>query len=112
MSRVQLSINVSDFGAAAFFSRLTGAGLTKLRPGYANFATDVPPHKLVLNAPGNRAPAARPATRPSESPPPARWTRPESARPPMAWPPAPGPGIECCYARQDKVWVHDPNGVP
>jgi hypothetical protein len=21
-------------------------------------------------------------------------------------------GAECCYARADKLWVHDPNGVP
>ena len=22
------------------------------------------------------------------------------------------PGTECCHARQDKVWVHDPDGLP
>ena len=34
MSRVQLSINVSDFDAAvAFYSRLFGAAPAKLRPG-------------------------------------------------------------------------------
>ena len=22
------------------------------------------------------------------------------------------PGTECCYARQNKVWVRDPDGVP
>ena len=54
MSRVQLSINVSDFDAAvAFYSRLFGAAPAKLRPGYANFALDDPPLKLVLNSPGN-----------------------------------------------------------
>ena len=53
MSRVQLSINVTDFDAAvAFYSRLFGAP-AKLRPGYANFAVDDPPLKLVLNSPGN-----------------------------------------------------------
>jgi len=36
MSRVQLSINVSDFDAAvAFYSRLFGVAPAKLRPGYA-----------------------------------------------------------------------------
>jgi len=51
MSRVQLSINVSDFDAAvAFYSRLLGAAPAKLRPGYANFAIDDPPLKLVLNS--------------------------------------------------------------
>jgi catechol 2,3-dioxygenase-like lactoylglutathione lyase family enzyme len=40
MSRVQLSINVSDLDAAvAFYSRLFGAP-AKLRPGYANFAVE------------------------------------------------------------------------
>jgi len=54
MSRVQLSINVSDFDAAvAFYSRLFGIAPAKLRPGYANFAIDDPPLKLVLNSPGN-----------------------------------------------------------
>ena len=54
MSRVQLSINVSDFDAAgAFYSRLLGARPAKQRPGYANFALDDPPLKLVLNSPGN-----------------------------------------------------------
>ena len=38
MSRVRLSINVSDFDAAvAFYSRLFGEAPPKLRPGYANF---------------------------------------------------------------------------
>ena len=56
MSRVQLSINVSDFDAAvAFYSRLFGTAPAKLRPGYANFAVDDPPLKLVLNSPGNGA---------------------------------------------------------
>jgi catechol 2,3-dioxygenase-like lactoylglutathione lyase family enzyme len=54
MSRVQLSINVSDFDAAvAFYSRLFGVAPAKVRPGYANFAIDDPPLKLVLNSPGN-----------------------------------------------------------
>ena len=54
MSRVQLSINVSGFDAAvAFYSRLFGTAPGKLRPGYANFAIDDPPLKLVLNCPGN-----------------------------------------------------------
>jgi len=54
MSRVQLSINVSDLDAAvAFYSRLFKTAPAKLRPGYANFAIDDPPLKLILNSPGN-----------------------------------------------------------
>ena len=56
MSRIQLSINVGDFDAAvAFYSRLFEPAPAKLRPGYANFAIEDPPLKLVLNAPGNGA---------------------------------------------------------
>ena len=45
-----MSINVSDFDAAVtFYSPLFGATPAKLRPGYANFAIDEPPLKLVLN---------------------------------------------------------------
>ena len=52
MSRVQLSLNVSDLDAAvAFYTRLLGTTPAKLRPGYANFAVEDPPLKLVLNAP-------------------------------------------------------------
>lgn len=55
MSRVQLSLYVSDLDAAvAFYSRLFATAAAKLRPGYANFAIDDPPLKLVLNSPGNR----------------------------------------------------------
>jgi catechol 2,3-dioxygenase-like lactoylglutathione lyase family enzyme len=73
MSRVQLSINVSDFDAAvAFYSRMFGTVLAKLRPGYADFAIDDPPLKLVLNSPGN-GPGGTPAFMPyapGTSPPP------------------------------------------
>ena len=54
MSRVQLSINVSDLDAAvAFYSRLLGTAPAKLRPGYASFALDDPPLKLAFSVPGN-----------------------------------------------------------
>ncbi len=54
MSRLQLSLNVSDLEAAVtFYTRLLGTPSAKLRPGYANFAITEPPLKLVLNAPGN-----------------------------------------------------------
>ena len=49
MSRVQLALRVSDLaGSVAFYSRLFGAEPAKQRPGYANFAIEEPPLKLVL----------------------------------------------------------------
>jgi predicted enzyme related to lactoylglutathione lyase len=50
----KLSINVADFDAAvAFYSQLFSTAPAKFRPGYANFAIDDPPLKLVLNSSGN-----------------------------------------------------------
>lgn len=47
--RLQLALNVTDLDAAvAFYSRLFGAAPARQRPGYANFAIDEPPLKLVL----------------------------------------------------------------
>jgi lactoylglutathione lyase len=49
MSRVQLALNVSDLDdAIAFYSKLFATEPAKVRPGYANFAVDEPPLKLVL----------------------------------------------------------------
>lgn len=110
MSRLQLSINVSDLDAAvAFYSRLFGAGPAKLRPGYANFAIDDPPLKLVLNSPGNGPggtinhlgvevfspdEVARAAERLAHA---GLATEVEDS-------------TTCCYAVQDKVWVDGPDG--
>ena len=111
MSRVQLALNVSDLDAAVeFFGKLFRAEPAKRRPGYANFAIDEPPLKLVLiegeasagslNHLGvevastgdvreatDRLAAAGLATRTEDE-------------------------VVCCYAVQDKVWVRDPDGTP
>ena len=47
--RVQLALNVDDLDAAIdFYSRMFGVGPVKVKPGYANFAIERPPLKLVL----------------------------------------------------------------
>jgi hypothetical protein len=49
MSRLQLALNVRDLHAAiAHYTKLFGAAPAKVRPGYANFAIENPPLKLVL----------------------------------------------------------------
>ncbi len=48
-ARVQLALNVDDLDAAVrYYARLLGTEPAKQRPGYANFAVDRPPLKLVL----------------------------------------------------------------
>jgi catechol 2,3-dioxygenase-like lactoylglutathione lyase family enzyme len=111
MSRVKLAINVSDFDAAvAFYSRPSGTLPAKLRPGYANFAIDYPPLKLVLILPGNgsggtinhfgvEVASTKEVTQ--------AGTRLDAE----GMDTEAEPGAVCCYARQDKVWAHDPDGV-
>ena len=110
MSRVQLSINVSDLDAAvAFYSRLFGAP-AKLRPGYANFAVDDPPLKLVLNSPGN-GPGGTINHLGVEVSSTGEVTQAEGRLAVEGLAVTPEPGATCCYARQDKLWAHDPDGV-
>ena len=111
MSRVQLSINVSDFNAAvAFYSRLFGVTPAKLRPGYANFAVDDPPLKLVLNSPGN-GPGGTINHLGVEVGSTGDVTHAGACLAAAGLATEPEPGAVCCYARQDKVWTKDPDGV-
>src|SRR3954469_13803806 len=112
MSRVQLALNVSNLDeAVAFYSKLFKTEPAKLRPGYANFAVDEPPLKLVLIEGDAGRPTvmdhlgvevfstdevAAAATRLRES---GLVTLSED-------------DTECCYALQDKVWVHGPGNEP
>jgi lactoylglutathione lyase len=49
MSRLQLALNVSDLDeAVAFYTSFFKTEPAKIRPGYANFAIEEPPLKLVL----------------------------------------------------------------
>ncbi|MFF0204547.1 ArsI/CadI family heavy metal resistance metalloenzyme [Streptomyces sp. NPDC005017] len=112
MSRVQLALRVPDLATSvAFYTKLFGTEPAKLRDGYANFAIAEPPLKLVLieGAAGedtrmdhlgvevDSTDAVHAAT-----------TR------------LSGEGLAtteendttCCYARQDKVWVHGPGREP
>ena len=111
MSCVQLSINVSDFDAAvAFYSRLFGAAPAKLRPGYANFALDDALPKLVPNSPGN-GPGGTISHLGVEVGSAGDVTQAEARLAAAGQPTQPEPGAVCCYARQDKMWTHDPDGA-
>src|SRR3984957_6117522 len=49
VSRAQLALNVDDLDEAiTFYSKLFNTAPAKVKPGYANFAIDEPPLKLVL----------------------------------------------------------------
>jgi catechol 2,3-dioxygenase-like lactoylglutathione lyase family enzyme len=110
VSRIQLALNVDDLDRAVdFYTRYFGVPPAKRRPGYANFAVATPPLKLVLIENRGRggtlnhlgvevfstaevdSAAARLAGE-------GLAARPESGA--------------CCYAVQEKVWTHDPDGLP
>jgi catechol 2,3-dioxygenase-like lactoylglutathione lyase family enzyme len=108
---VQLALNVSDLEAAIdFYSKLFQAEPAKRRPGYANFAIAEPPLKLVLieNADGggtlNHLGVEVMSTDEVTA------TQARLAGEGMAT--ATEEGVTCCYAKQDKVWVDDPDGAP
>ena len=107
MSRIQLALNVTDVDAAVdFYSKLFSTPPAKVRPGYANFAVADPPLKLVLiagaGAPGTLNHLGIEVASPEE-------VATASAR-------VHADGLSttvedattCCYAVQDKVWVHGP----
>ncbi len=109
MSRVQLALNVDDLDQAiAFYSTLFRTEPAKRHAGYANFAIDSPPLKLVLietpGAGGTLNHLGVEVFSPEEV---------ESASGRLA-----DEGLvtrderdsTCCYATQDKVWVTAPSG--
>ncbi|WP_239377397.1 MULTISPECIES: ArsI/CadI family heavy metal resistance metalloenzyme [unclassified Frankia] len=116
MARVQLALNVSDVNAAvSFYSKLFGVGPAKRRPGYANFAVEVPPLKLVLI----ENPAAREAGVAGalnhlgvEVESTGEVTAAAARLAGLGLATATEEATTCCYAVQDKVWVDDPDGAP
>jgi catechol 2,3-dioxygenase-like lactoylglutathione lyase family enzyme len=111
VSRVQLAINVSDLDAAvAFYSKLFGTEPAKRRPGYANFAVTEPPLKLVLIESAGTPGTLNHLGVEVESSDVVEASHRRLAEVGLA--PAPESGVDCCYAKQDKVWVDDPDGAP
>jgi catechol 2,3-dioxygenase-like lactoylglutathione lyase family enzyme len=111
MDRIQLALNVEDVDASvAFYEKLFGTAPAKRRPGYANFAIAEPPLTLVLiQNPGKGATLNHLGVE-VFSPEEVAQAQDRLAEQGLA--PKPEMGTTCCYAVQDKVWVHDPDGAP
>ncbi len=107
--RFQLALNVRDLDEAIdYYSKLFGVPVNKRKPGYANFAVDEPPLKLVLfenpdaerlNHVGFEAADNDEVERTIERLEPlglaSQVIRDE----------------HCCYARKSTVYAHDPQGL-
>ena len=109
MSRIQLALNVDDIDAAVeFYSTFFDTTPAKRRPGYANFAVENPPLKLVLfeNPQGTGTLNHLGVERESMEEVQAEADRLEAAGLTLD---VEG-DVVCCYARQDKHWVTGPDG--
>jgi uncharacterized glyoxalase superfamily protein PhnB len=108
--RLQLALNVDDLDQAIdYYSKLFGATPNKVKPGYANFAIDAPPLKLVLfeNAGASeRLNHLGVETFEQESVDEA-IVRLEAA----GIAEAKEEETTCCYAKANKVWSVDPQGM-
>ncbi len=117
MSRVQLALNVSDLEASvAFYTAMFGVEPHKRRPGYANFVVADPALKLVLMETGAEARGTGAAGALNhlgvevDSVEEVRAARERFTAAALAS--FDEDDTTCCYALQDKVWVHDPAGAP
>ncbi len=111
MSRIQLALNVSDLDEAIdFYSKFFKSEPAKVRAGYANFAIEEPPLKLVLiesgGVPGSINHLGVEVFSTEEVTEATKYlsevgfeTRVEEE-------------TTCCFAIQDKVWVDGVDGSP
>ena len=108
--RLQLALNVKDLEAAiAFYSKMFGAEVNKRKPGYANFAIDEPPLKLVLfENPGaeERLNHLGVEVFDDEDVHAATGRLREAGMASLV-----EDETTCCYSTQNKVWSRDPQGL-
>lgn len=112
MSRVQLALRVGDLeGSIEFYSKLFDTEPAKLRPGYANFAVTEPPLKLVLleGEPGQATVLDHLGVEVESTEQVDAASRRLTGE---GLPTVEENATTCCYALQDKVWVHGPGKEP
>ncbi|MDR0345563.1 MAG: VOC family protein [Nocardiopsaceae bacterium] len=112
MSRFQLALRVGDLEASvAFYRKLLGVEPAKLRHDYANFAVADPPFKLVLlvGEPDQQTILDHLGIEVDTA---AEVDAAADRFEAIGVPNETEAGTECCYALQDKVWVHGPGREP
>ncbi len=112
MSRVQLALRVSDLeGSIGFYRSLFGVEPAKRRPGYANFAIAEPPLKLVLieGEPDQATTLDHLGVEVATTDDVTEATKRLAG---LGLATVEENDTTCCYALQDKVWVHGPGNEP
>jgi catechol 2,3-dioxygenase-like lactoylglutathione lyase family enzyme len=112
MSRVQLALRVADLQASIdFYSKLFGTEPAKIRDGYANFAVPEPPLKLVLIE-GEAGEPTHLDHLGVEVESTGQVTAAADRLADQGLDTSVEENTACCYAVQDKVWVHGPGAEP
>ena len=106
MARIQLALNVGNLAEAIdHYTKMFGVGPAKVREGYANFAVDDPPLKLVLieghGEPGTMNHVGVEVGSTDE----VAAKIDESRR--LGFDITVQESETCCFAVQDKVWIND-----
>ena len=108
--RLQLALNVADLDEAVeFYSKMFGVGPAKTKPGYANFAIDQPPLKLVLFEGAGETGTINHLGVETET---ADEVMAAEAR--LSDEGLETTGVDdtvCCYATKVETWVTDPDGA-
>jgi predicted enzyme related to lactoylglutathione lyase len=111
VSRIQLALNVSNLDEAIeFYSKFFRSAPAKVRTGYANFAIEEPPLKLVLieneGAPGSINHLGVEVFSTDEVTDAAKYLSDAGFQTQFE------EETTCCFAVQDKVWVDGIDGSP
>ena len=106
--KTHIGLQTRDLEAAiTFYTHLLGMPPAKVQPGYAKFLLDAPPLNLALTA--HPTATAHPGHFGLQ----VATTEDVVARHTalaVHYPVQIEQDVRCCYARQDKVWVTDPDG--
>lgn len=107
--RLQLALDVDDLAAAIdFYSRMFDTQPAKVRDGYANFAIENPPLKLVLfEQPGARGSINHLGVEVETA------DQVTAAEARLSASGLATTGVDetiCCYAEKAETWVHAPDG--
>ena len=108
--RLQLALNVADLDKAVdFYTRMFGVGPAKTKPGYANFAIDQPPLKLVLFEGAGESGSINHLGVETET-----SAEVVAAEARLGESGSGDHGVDdtvCCYAEKTETWVHGPDGT-
>ena len=109
---LHVSLNVSDVSRSReFYAAFLGVPPAKDKPGYVKFVTSAPPLHLALNEAGRRPDGhgalSHLGVRVASTSDVDLWKDRVTARGLASFDEK---DTTCCYARQDKFWVSDPDG--